>query len=222
MQNLLKLYFDDENKDEKLIIYTTTDGIETTGELTWIKIFYESDNVSELLYWEFFRYLNVFSEQLLKCIQGNLILHESIIKNIGFYENQYRKKRYRKNLIYKTGEDGDKYWIGSRYSLFSAYGMVNQESWLYNDQDGNIVFEFTPVYPWFYSDPEPGETFIKYSEWMKNYKPYLKRVIPKEIAQRWLKQLEELTMLVQKISKTLPCGGMLDCGGCIHLGKKND
>lgn len=221
MKKLLELFFDSK-ECEKIIIYTAADGVETTGELSVVKVIYESNINIELLYFDFFRYVNVLAKQLSLGFENNLIMHESIIKNIGFYENQYRQKRYRKNLTYKTGSNGGKYWIGSQYLLFSAYGNVNQNSWLYNDNDGNIVFELTPIYPWFYSDPGPGETFIKYSDWMKQYQPLLKRIIPKEVAQEWLVKLQELTAVVQKISKTLPCGGMLDCGGCIHLGKKND
>jgi len=218
----LTLYID-KNLGEKLALYTTADGLENTGELSWVKLFYECNDVKILLYSDFFRGFMYIQEHLLSCSKNKLKLHDSLQEHLlGFYKNQYRKKRYRKNLIYEVSDCNYSYWVGDKYVLFNAAGKGNPDSWLYNDKDGNIVFEITPVYPWFYSDPEPDETFLKYSEWMKTYQPYLKRVISKDIAERWLFELQQLISIVQKISKTLPCGGMVDCGGCIHLGKPND
>lgn len=220
MVELLRLSFD-QDSDEFLVMYTMAESLEKTGILTSIKIFYEYENKSTILFWNSFQEMYDLLDQLKLVLNKELFLHPSIKKNIGFYENQYRKKEDRKNLIYENNEYG-RFWIGVSYSLFSSCGKGNPDSWLYNDKDGSIVFEITPAYPWCYSEPEPDETFITYSEWMKTYQPYLKRVISKEVAQKWLVELQELTNIVEKISKTLPCGGMLDCGGCIHIGKRND
>lgn len=224
MHELLKLYFDNKRLDEKLILYTTVKGLENTGELTLVKFFYETKYCKILLYSDFFKEgVDVLLNQLLQCAENKLQLHDSVQDGLlGFYKNQYRQKKNRKNLTYASGEDNYSYWVGDRFLLFDFAGKGNPDSWLYNDKDGNVVFELTPVYPWFYSNPVPGEIFIKYSEWMKQYQPLLKTMITKEAAQKWLVKLQELITIVQKISKRLPCGGMLDCGGCIHLGKKND
>ena len=151
-----------------------------------------------------------------------LKLHKSLrsssgVSLLGYQWCKYLQKKERKDLIYDREKKGIQ-WVGYSYVLFESSGSYGPTTWLYNDEQGNIVFELTPVYPWFYSDPEPKKTFIKYSEWMKTYKPLLIRTISKETAQQWLKQIDELVEVVKKNDERLRCTG-LGCANCAKAGK---
>ena len=65
-------------------------------------------------------------------------------------------------------------------------------SWLYNDKDGNVIFEITPFYPWHGESKKSNPDFITYKQFMKNYKPILKTIIPKENLIQWIAQAKEL------------------------------
>ena len=102
--------------------------------------------------------------------------------------------------------DIDKYYFtGTRQP--QAY-----DSWFYNDEKGNIIFEVTPFYPWHYqtntytpckdgtlefnNTPLPLQrklkkthpNFVTYEEFIKNYKSILKIIIPKERLIEWNEQ----------------------------------
>jgi hypothetical protein len=62
----------------------------------------------------------------------------------------------------------------------------------------------TPVYPWhFYEldDAQQQKNYIPYEEWIKNYKPLLIRTIPKDVAEQWLNQAQEI---LKKIEENTP------------------
>jgi len=200
-------------------IYTAESSLENTDILTWVKIEYEERGKSYcLLYDSFNMGIYNFRDQLVKVLNNELLLDSSIKKSLGFYQSQYYKKNNRKNLKYVVSDEGRTYWIGYRYQLFGSNGIEVPASWLYNDQLGNIVLEITPIYPWFFSEPKPGEVFIKYSEWMKTYKPILIRTITKETAEQWLKQIDELIEAVKKNDERLRCTG-IGCAHCAKIGK---
>jgi hypothetical protein len=203
----------DNAKNNSINIYTSEINLENTYILTWIKIEYiQNLKTYVLLYDNFIAGIYNFREMLFQALNNNLQLDVSIKKSLGFYQSQYYKNDNRKNLIYKESDEGNKYWIGSKYKLFD----FNPASWLYNDKQGNILLEITPTYPWFFDKPEAGETFIKYSEWMKTYKPILVRTISKETAQQWLNQIDELIEVVKANDERIKCTGI----GCLHCKKE--
>ncbi|HEV2917412.1 MAG TPA: hypothetical protein VGW78_06740 [Candidatus Babeliales bacterium] len=61
-----------------------------------------------------------------------------------------------------------------------------------SDKDGNIIFEITPHYKYHFCEPDETPSFISYEEWIKDYKPYLIRVVPRDIAHQWLNQAREI------------------------------
>ena len=161
-----------------------------------------------------------FKSTMHNALNEELKLHPSLRDNLGisvlgYQWCKYLKKEERKDLMYNRENKGIQ-WVGYQYTLFET--SDTPASWLYNDENGDIVFELTPVYPWFHSRPEQGETFIKYSEWMKTYKPLLIRTISKETAQQWLKQIDELIEVVKKNDERLSCTG-LGCALCAKAGK---
>ena len=140
--------------------------------------------------------LKQFKKQLNDVFNERLYVDETLIsKNrevmLGYLWNKYLKKVDRKDLTYYAIKD-NQIWNGYRYILFESSCAYRPTTWLYNDQCGNVILEATPVYPWFFFMPKSNENFIKYSEWMKNYKSILVRIISKETVEQWLQQIDQL------------------------------
>ncbi|MCX5923138.1 MAG: hypothetical protein NTU89_01080 [Candidatus Dependentiae bacterium] len=215
--NLLKFYI---NSSEKEFISIDEDISEITL-FENIKINFEGVNKYILINDCFDYTIDVLKNMLKEAINNKLPLHKSLInknKNslIGYQWSQYLQKRKRKSLVYDRTRGGIQ-WVGYLHNLFeTSHGIDRPASWLYNDEHGNIILEITPVYPWFSSKPEAGETFVKYSEWMKSYKPLLIRTISKETAQQWLKQIDELIEVVKANDERTKCTGL----GCLHCAKE--
>lgn len=151
---------------------------------------------------DFVRYnISGLSHLLSKVLAKQLMLHSSIIKDIGYLYNEYLQGLYseslqkNKELVYEKMEGID-HWVGEAYKLFDC----NPTTWLYNDYDENIILEITPNYPWHFSEPKEGEDFIPYEEWIKSYKPVLIRAIPVEVARQWL---EQANMILKKIEENV-------------------
>ncbi len=129
---------------------------------------------------------------LKKAVDKKLHLHESLTQNLGFMQNQYYQDKTGFIQV-STPNDSSPYWVGFDYEIFSAYGESNPHvsTWLYNNLNGNIILEVAKDYPWHFimleGDPEDPE-FITYDEFMKDYKPLIHRVIPRDVAITWLDQ----------------------------------
>ena len=133
--------------------------------------------------------------RLQKALNNELGLHPSIKQNLGYMENKYSHQLPHLSsdfvkILSKTGES--LYWVGLDYHVWSAYTTTKPmvATWLYNDDQGNIIFEVTPLYRWSFFPDEPEDPdFITYEEFMQNYKPLLTRVIPRNVAITWLEQM---------------------------------
>lgn len=87
-----------------------------------------------------FYYYIVESDVFQKLLEGTKTLDKSITHDVGFEWNEY--------FADKRGptEADQYYWTGNSHKQIRPY----YDGWLYNDEDGNIIFEITPFYPWFY------------------------------------------------------------------------
>ncbi len=131
---------------------------------------------------------------LKEAIINNLQLDKSIDQNLGHMYNQYSHEmphQSSKFVMVPTSDNSSTYWVGSNYQIWSTYNTAKPmlNAWLYNNQDGEIIFEITPTYKWsFFPDDLSDPNFITYDEFMKNYQPILQRVIPHDVATQWLDQ----------------------------------
>lgn len=130
--------------------------------------------------------MDIFARLLKKALCNELVLDESINNDIGFMYNQYNHYFWVENSLIKemfvhVPLEKSSEWIGMRYLLWES-------SWIYNNKDGDIIFEVTPFYPYLHSDPAEEPRYVPYDLWIKDYKPRLIRVIPRAVAQEWLKQ----------------------------------
>ena len=128
-------------------------------------------------------------ELLSDALYNKLPLHKSINQDIGFLYNQYcdfiRNPATLVNSHFECIQSGPiDYWVGDYYHLWAKKYV----SWIYNNNDGDIIFEVTPFYPYSYCDPQTEPNFITYDQWIKTYQPYLIATFSKETAQEWLDQ----------------------------------
>ena len=142
----------------------------------------------------------VFAEQLTKALENKLRLDKTIKQDIARLWNI--EEYYFHNGLghvpefkYEMTQGFSKpQWVGYKNAILSAMPSNALGTWLYNDDEGNIIFEIAPIYPWFSYDPktEPvPEGFIPFEEFMKNYKPTLIRKIPVEVARKWAEQAKQ-------------------------------
>ncbi len=140
-----------------------------------------------------------FVDMLSLALSNSLQLHESLKKSnnigddIGYLYNEYLQNNISK-LVYKKEKNEDyDHWVGDRHRLWGKELQV----WIYNNQDGDIFLKFTPIFPGKFSlgdpiDSEEIENAAQYTGWIKDYTPFLTRKIPREVAQKWLEQANEI------------------------------
>ncbi len=138
-------------------------------------------------------FLLTLQKLLKKSLFGNLVLDDSVHNNIGYVWNQWINDSTVILPDY-TDNNNDTYWVGLRYEL-SSYDAV---AWVYNDKDYNIIFEVTPAYPLGCIDQDNKSEVEKYQAWMKSYKSIYKTIIPVELVQTWLLQIQEILEIIDK------------------------
>lgn len=150
--------------------------IDYVDELKNIKIRFGSNDVESIY--------NVIgnSSQFKRLMRGENILDVSTIADLGFTYNEC----YNKGISFESFFDY--YFEGNAHNPTPPYF----DSWLYNDKDGNIIFEITPFYPWHGKTKKTNPEKVSYKEWIKDYKPTLKTMIPKENLKQWIEQAKEL------------------------------
>ena len=144
------------------------------------KILLSKDSIRELI--------EIFNGLLKKALLNNLKLPASISTNIGYlFNKEINEEKPNSELQYEKCENGNS-WVGWKYKIWSYLTAT----WIYNDELGNIILEITPVYPKTFRDPEEDLDIENYQNWMKSYAPILIRTIPRNIAENWLKQTENI------------------------------
>lgn len=125
---------------------------------------------------------------LKKSLNNELYLDKIFNKNVGYYWNHTLNQ---KDIYKRLGDD---YSILKHYKPWSS----DQCTWIYNDEQGNIIFEITPLYPHTYTYKKRRRSYNHFLKWMQTYKPIYKQIISKEIAQQWI---EHATLIIAEIDK---------------------
>lgn len=135
-----------------------------------------------------------FQSILSKCLNGQMHLHKSLMDDLGYLHNECLK--YALNEDEETWQihpglayDQDKIWIGYDYQLWASNEFA---AWMYNDENGAIIFEVTPRYPGFFIKEEELIVMPSYQEWMQSYKFTIFKIIPREVAEQWLEKTDKI------------------------------
>ena len=108
--------------------------------------------------------------------------------------NEYFDNRL-ESMMVSSENKSKKHWVIYDYRMWSGSTDINNRvtTWLYNDRDGNIIFEVTKTYSWFYiqdGDIERSD-FVYYEDFIKDYKSLMHYVIPRDVAILWLEQAKK-------------------------------
>jgi len=142
--------------------------------------------------------------KLTSALSHELQLNSLIKKSLGFEWNQWLNEEC-PNIVFLEGKEG-KYWQGMNYFIYGTKGGAENKfaTWLYNDALNNIIFEITPLFQGTLVDWDDPVEVKAYQEWMeKSYKPFFTRIIPKDVAEQWLKQAKLILKTIQNNVKKL-------------------
>ncbi|MBI2352856.1 hypothetical protein HYV11_01265 [Candidatus Dependentiae bacterium] len=140
-------------------------------------------------------FLEKFELLLPLVLEQKLVLDVSIQKSLGFYLNEiFADRESFVNLKYEY-YDSCAYsdWIGMHYFMTSTCAPHDPvvTTWMYNDINGDIVLEVTEMFSWSEQEVASSEEMDRYFEFLKNFKPILKQVIPKKVAEQWLRKAKK-------------------------------
>jgi hypothetical protein len=147
--------------------------------------------------------LEILRNMLCAALHGNILLPESIKTyentnhDIGYRYNEYLQEKLELisgTWLKKSCND----WYGNKYRVWGH----ELQLWLYNDDHGAIIFKLTPIFPGGFpiddpTEPEEVARAKHYSQWIKTYKPFLTEKLPREVAQQWLAQVEEIIKTIE-------------------------
>ena len=138
--------------------------------------------------------LYYIAEHIQQCIDHQKMLPLGFSKSIdlGILCNEHTQKII---LAEEAGKPLETWsWLGSSLHFLENKGASFQscETWLYNDADGQIVMQVNTVYPWFYKEAPSKDLEISYDDWLPSYKILYKTIISKNVAQMWIKELNDL------------------------------
>lgn len=166
----------------------------------YLDVYLYSINKSYKLYdkqqviWEAVRDLKM---QLENVLAGKCEMRHKWADRIGYLWNQY--SRLGPTDYELTIEDPEaSCWLGNKYALWS-YG--SEPVTLLYTRHGEIVFEIVPRYA-------NKKRSIPYKVFIRNYKSYMVRVIPRHIAEMWLETITQIADVMlahqEAFSKSVP------------------
>lgn len=117
----------------------------------------------------------MFYHALNRCLSNRYQPDPSIINIMGYMANE-DIFLLRRDISWEES-------VWQDYNVWAHY----HDTWLYNDADGNIIFELTPKYRGFYNGKSLRTR--EFNTWMRIHcKPYYKTIIPRDIAIEWVNQ----------------------------------
>lgn len=164
-------------------------------------IFYQGNKLYILendLFIPLHHFLIRLQKLLCESLSHNLKLDDSITYDIGYlwniwiHGNDISLARVIKNNKYP-------FWVGEKYELSSGQYV----SWIYNDEQNNIIFQMTPTYPVVCFDQENQREVKKYQAWMKKYRSRFKTIIPIDIAILWIEETQQILDIIHVNSEKL-------------------
>ena len=133
-----------------------------------------------------------------KALNDELQADEIFTQDIGYSWNHTLNQKDISNGIF-----GENFDILNYYKPWSA----GRCTWIYNNEQGNIVFEITPLYPHTYTYKKRKRSYNYFLKWMQFYKPIYKQIISREIAQQWIDQANQIIAEIDKNTAELYAQG---------------
>lgn len=132
-------------------------------------------------------------EKIEACLHNNRQIPSQLDHDVdlGLCWNNYRQKIIEAQEAGKNIKNWD--WPGSFLLFFENKGdqFNSCMTFLYNDVHGNIIFQTSSAYPWFFKDQPPfNNYYIPYATWLAEYKILYKSFITRDVAKEWVNQLQ--------------------------------
>ena len=138
--------------------------------------------------------LDDFAEHLQQCLDNKIGVPKELDNKVdlGFLWNEHIQKIILAEEAGKPLKSWD--WIAGHTVFLQcrANGDKSCNTFLYNDHQGNIILQISAAYPWFFKDAPSSELNISYDDWLPKHKILYKIIIPRKVAQKWVKQLIQL------------------------------
>ena len=176
------------NEENKTNIYGyKTDELHMFDE---IEAKYIHNNKSIILIRDSAQYVvETFCNSLEMALKNELILDQSLVPGkIGYFFSKEKTDNF--------DEIKDAKNIFSQYWVWSS--LDNVQTWLYN-ANNKIYLEISPTYPWLFSDPEEGENYISFEEYMSSYKPIALVELQKSLVLSWINECRRLLDKMQTV-----------------------
>jgi hypothetical protein len=161
--------------------------------------FYQQDMCTLLTYDMLHEHCLLLTILCKKALRRENTLNEELMSDVGFlYNNVFYKSvhtNYKDLQTEKLCNDLSKYLLWS-----PILSKNNMKTWMYNNGNGQIILFIAPVYPFTFSSKRV-KGYISYEEWIKTYKPFIKRIIPPDVVYKWIQQAEEVMVLMEKNSR---------------------
>lgn len=127
------------------------------------------------------------SSLISQLLNNKMNLSNDKIDNLGLEINQYFEGVSESDVCFNY------LFLSNSHKRVRPY----YNSWLYNDEIGNIVFEITPFYPWHDPAEADNPNFLSYETWIKDYKPIVKTTIPFHSLKQWIYQIKKWCKILE-------------------------
>jgi hypothetical protein len=162
---------------------------------SWVTVFFTGNQETERLACDvlYEKISNLFY-LLEKSLNQENKVDEQHIPDIGLFFNEMH---YKKSMLYETISSNELY----KHVVWSPiFKWGDIQTWLYSNTHGETILFLAPVYPFFHTKRE--NQHASYTRWMKTYKPFARRIISRDIAEKWLKQAGDIINLIETNSAT--------------------
>lgn len=167
---------------------------------TIFMIYLHNQTEADLVMRSFVGYdLYYFAEHIQQCIDNQLPILQNLEQSIdlGLLWNEH----WQKIAIAENAGNPLSSWKWTEgNTLFlqcNSNGDRSNNTFLYNDDNGNIILQIASAYPWFFKEASSPDLDISYDDWLPQYKILYKTVVPKDVAQRWVKDLHGLYAMLE-------------------------
>jgi hypothetical protein len=144
--------------------------------------------------------IEILKKTLAQSLKNKFILDANFNENIGLHWNNTLNQKDISNGIF-----GEHFNTLNYYLLWSA----GRCTWIYNDGQGNIIFEITTLYPDTYIYGKKKRSYRYFLKWMQTYKPIYKQIISKELALQWVDQANQILAIIDQNTQELHAQGKL-------------
>jgi len=175
------------------------DKLKNIDKFDWGEIFYVDNDIKILL--ENYAYSSYYFNKLKNYLnyKNNIKSFpkgKDINRGICYYYNIHEKELFdiEENLSnFLSNLDISEYW------LYSTSGEV--QTFIYTI-DNQIYIEISPSYKWLHREPEEGEKFISFDEFIDSYQIIVRFELNENIIEEWIKTCNNIISILEKNSKS--------------------